>query len=138
MLMCLMYYYLLNFIALFLKVAENGFSKITYNEVFMGILMPFFLMLFTYFAVIPSIIFMLVLTLCRVKMMFSFWLSMVCYLLLIYFVFKEEMNVSCVTSTVISGGVVTAIFWKTCKRLDEERRVGRRFLINGIIKRFFL
>jgi hypothetical protein len=120
--MCLVHYYLLNFIALFLKGAERGFSNFSYDTVVGFILSPFYLMVLTWFSIIPSILFMLLLVSYRVKMIVSFWMSIVCYWIILYFVLKDLMEITCITSTVISGVVVTAIFWKACKRLEIESR----------------
>ncbi|WP_143824782.1 hypothetical protein [Myroides sp. N17-2] len=71
---------------------------------------------------IPPVILMLVLiSWFNKKMLHAYWSSLVLYLIIIYLFYGGSIHVSCVVSTVITGGLVTGMFWKTCKRLDDER-----------------
>lgn len=114
--------YLLNFIVALFMIFERGNETVDFEYVYRLFLMPFALIFFTYMTLIPPVILMLVMvSWFDKKMLHAYWSSLVLYLILTYFVFGDKMHVSCVVSTVITGGLVTGMFWKTCKRLDEER-----------------
>lgn len=121
-LLTVVHIYLLNFIVTLLAMLERRYDTIDLEYIYRLFLMPFALIFITYMTLIPPVIMMLVLiSWFDKKMLHAYWSSLVLYLILTYFVFGEKMRVSCVVSTVITAALVTGMFWKTCKRLDEER-----------------
>lgn len=113
--------YLLHLIALLLMVFEKGNRSVDLEFIYMMLITPFVLMGMSYMTTIPTVVMMLVLMLIlRGRILLSYWLSLGFYLILTYFVFNSNLHISCVTSTVLAGGLVTWMFWKMCKRLDKE------------------
>ncbi|SEQ80203.1 hypothetical protein [Myroides profundi] len=113
--------YLLHFIVLLLMAFEKGNRSIDFEFIYMMLITPFVLMGMSYMTTIPTLVMMLVLTLClKGRFILSYWLSLGFYLYLTYFMFDSNLHISCVTSTVLAGAMVTGIFWKVCKRIDED------------------
>lgn len=118
--------YLLNFIVALFMISERGNETVDFEYVYRLFLMPFALMVFTFMILIPPVILMLVMiSWFDKKMLHAYWSSLVLYLIIIYLLYGGSIHVLCVVSTVITGGLVTGMFWKTCKRLDEERSQGK-------------
>ncbi|WP_438624576.1 hypothetical protein [Myroides sp.] len=121
-LLCLTHYYLLHLIFILLMFVENGRTIDVEALFFLFILGPFSLMILSWYFILPTVILMLVITSYRKNIIQAYWYSIGSYLIVLVLFFLGDDLIPCLASNVVTVGVVTAIFWKACKRLEIESR----------------